>query len=93
MTYLRHVRDSGGLEAEHTQTYVTHPREAEAADSVSEHVAEQRRVGVEGGEVGVHVRALPVRDLQQSTDSDSADVIHVHVRQAQSVQLKSNDNI
>ena len=47
---------------------LTHPREAEAADGVSEHVPKQRWVGVEGGEVGVHVRALPVCDLKAATN-------------------------
>ena len=36
------------------------PGEAEAVDAVGQHVAEQGGVGVEGREVGVHVRALPV---------------------------------
>ena len=35
-------------------------RESEAVDAVREHVSKERGVGVEGGEVGVHVRGLPV---------------------------------
>ncbi len=42
----------------------TYPGEAEAVDSVCEHVAEEGGVGVQGGEVGVHVGALPVGHLQ-----------------------------
>ena len=41
----------------------TYPGEAEAVDPVGKHVPEERGVGVEGGEVGVHVRALPVSYL------------------------------
>jgi hypothetical protein len=42
----------------------TYPGEAEAVDSVCEHVAEEGGVGVQGGEVGVHVGTLPVGHLQ-----------------------------
>ena len=47
--------------------FFTYPREAETADGVSKHVPEQGGVGVEGGEVGVHVWALPVRYLKAAT--------------------------
>jgi len=43
----------------------TYPGESEAADGISEHVAEQRRKRVESWEVGVHVRTLPVSHLCQ----------------------------
>ncbi len=43
---------------------MTHPSKAEAVDSVGQHVAEEGGVGVEGGEVGVHVGTLPVCHLQ-----------------------------
>ena len=35
-------------------------RESEAVDAVSKHVSKEGGVGVEGGEVGVHVGGLPV---------------------------------
>ena len=35
-------------------------RESEAVDAVCKHVSKEGGVGVEGGEVGVHVRGLPV---------------------------------
>ena len=41
----------------------TYPGEAEAVDPVGKHVPEEGGVGVEGGEVGVHVRTLPVSYL------------------------------
>ena len=43
----------------------THPGEAEAVDTVGEHVPEEGGVGVLGGEVGVHVRALPMGHLHR----------------------------
>ena len=43
----------------------THPGKAEAADGVCQHVPEQGGEGVEGWEVGVHVRRLPVCDLKE----------------------------
>ncbi len=42
----------------------TYPGETQTVDSVCEHVAEEGGVGVQGGEVGVHVGALPVGHLQ-----------------------------
>ena len=35
-------------------------RKSETVDAISKHVSKKRWVGVEGGEVGVHVRGLPV---------------------------------
>ena len=46
-------------------TIYTHPGEAEAVDTVGEHVPEEGGVGVLGGEVGVHVWALPVGHLHR----------------------------
>ena len=35
-------------------------RESKAVDAVCKHISKEGGVGVEGGEVGVHVRGLPV---------------------------------
>ena len=40
----------------------TGPGEAQAVDAIRQHVPEEGGVGVEGGEVGVHVGRLPVGD-------------------------------
>ena len=40
------------------------PGEADAADGVAQHVAQDGRVRVAGGEVGVEAGVLPVRDLR-----------------------------
>ena len=40
----------------------TGPGEAQAVDAIRQHVPEEGGVGVEGGEVGVHIGRLPVGD-------------------------------
>ena len=40
------------------------PGEAQTVDPVSQHVAQEGGIGVQGGEVGVHVGRLPVCDAR-----------------------------
>ena len=44
---------------------LTYPSEAKTVDTIGQHVPQQGGVGVEGGEVGVHVGALPVGHLHE----------------------------
>ena len=52
-----------------------YPGESEAANSISQHVSEQRRKRVECWEVGVHVWTLPVCHLRRS------DTAKPHIKQ------------
>ena len=47
------------------------PGEAEAVDPVRQHIAQQRGVAVQGGEVGVHVGALQ-QSAEQSRGVESS---------------------
>ena len=49
------------------------PGEAQTVDPVSQHVAQQGGVGVQGGEVGVHVGGLPVGDARHDAPLDVAE--------------------
>jgi hypothetical protein len=41
-----------------------YPRESDASDGIAQHVAQDGRVGVSGGKVGVEPRVLPVGHLE-----------------------------
>ena len=63
LTYPRETQAANGMRDNMKVKWLTYPREPDAANGVGQHVPQQGREGVEGGEVGVHVRTLPVSDL------------------------------